>query len=381
MSDIIKLISDGNEGSNYLVEWRGQVIDGSWGIMFQGKPAVGFSSLESADPLLQESLDILSTSLRDLNIPNAVDWVHSTMQWPTGNRIDLNVSFVGGSYHRKPRITQSNEVALNFKIINWPDLWANAWSPYSFAEAVFSTANAMNDTRVCGFLELEESLVQDFGLTVVVEAKGQLQALLPECSSLVISVMETAINNLNNQSSSKTLTSIFNFPSSVATACEQYLLYFSQFLHDIGIEATTDILHKEKEVLFSVTPANQDTALAQINEALTIYLRLPSIDSFNDEASRVPGIAVRQLQANVFHLQSQLQLASAIVEAKDETISALRTLAYPKRQEKNGETILPGIEVTSYDGPGFRIDIPVLLRNLKRFFHRIQDNRRFLELP
>ncbi len=49
------------------------------------------------------------------------------------------------------------------------------------------------------------------------------------------------------------ITVSFDFPKEVKVPCEQYLLYFVQFLHDIGIEATSDLKHEAGQVLFTVT--------------------------------------------------------------------------------------------------------------------------------
>jgi hypothetical protein len=39
---------------------------------------------------------------------------------------------------------------------------------------------------------------------------------------------------------SNSLVAHFNFPESVRVPCEQFLLYFGQFLKDVGVKATTE---------------------------------------------------------------------------------------------------------------------------------------------
>jgi hypothetical protein len=50
------------------------------------------------------------------------------------------------------------------------------------------------------------------------------------------------------------VTAVFEFPAPIKSACEQYLLYFAQFLRDLGIEAEAELKEEAGRVLFSVTP-------------------------------------------------------------------------------------------------------------------------------
>jgi len=111
-----------------------------------------------------------------------------------------------------------------------------------------------------------------------------------------------------------------NFPPAVRTACEQYLLYFVQFLEDLGIKASAELKEDAQRVLFSVTPANGASALEQIRQALEIYLGLPAMPDFSSAEGQYQNLAVQQLHANILHLQSQLTLARATLQAKDATI-------------------------------------------------------------
>jgi len=127
----------------------------------------------------------------------------------------------------------------------------------------------------------------------------------------------------------------FHFPPHIATVCEQYLLYFSKFLADIGISATNDIKHEAGQILFSVTPNDPDEALDKIREALHTYLRLPAIVDNND-FSIDQDPTVQQMAANIQHLRGQLMLAAATIRAneaalqsKDISISMLMSQSGP----------------------------------------------------
>jgi transcriptional regulator with XRE-family HTH domain len=67
----------------------------------------------------------------------------------------------------------------------------------------------------------------------------------------------------------------FDFPEEVREACIQYLVYFTRFLKEAGIEATSEVLQKAGQTLFTVTPTDATVALSKIREALDIYLQIP----------------------------------------------------------------------------------------------------------
>lgn len=185
----------------------------------------------------------------------------------------------------------------------------------------------------------------------------------------------------------ESLTTTFHFPQPIATACEQYLLYFVQFLADLGIQAEAEVQHRAAEVLFRVTPVEGREALERVREALDAYLSLPTDPSFAVVAAREHDLAVRQLEANVFHLQGQLSIARAVLQAKDAQIEALELSNFRLRQISGGEVqtsgqggaptpaaedteaIIPGVvSVKQVEKGGVVLHTPELLRKLKRQF-------------
>ena len=108
------------------------------------------------------------------------------------------------------------------------------------------------------------------------------------------------------------------FPPEVATACEQYLLVFRDFLSEIGIGATTNIAHDAGKLLFSVVPNDPNEALDDIRQALEIYLRLPAVTE-GMVASPTDDIAILRLQAQIDHLRSQFRFALMTMQPQQET--------------------------------------------------------------
>lgn len=180
--------------------------------------------------------------------------------------------------------------------------------------------------------------------------------------------LQSADDRLRGQTDA--LVHVFNFPSSVRSACVQYLSYFVQFLSDLGIEADSTIAQEASRVLFRVSPKDNRDALEKIQQALRIYLELPTVPTINTLDGEYDHVAVAQLRANIAFLQSQLLLAAATIEAKDETIAVLRMPHVGKdvgEANVNEESVLGGlITVTEYEKNGFRINLPELFRRLRR---------------
>jgi hypothetical protein len=190
----------------------------------------------------------------------------------------------------------------------------------------------------------------------------------------------------------KSLQVYFDFPEAVRVPCEQYLLYFVQFLKDVGVEASADIQHQAGRVLFSVTPSDDEQALENIRQALMLYLSLPAQNSSGVVISADNDLHILQLRAQIDHLSSQLRYAAATMRAQEATIRAQehaidrqdRLLSgkvltqsvvqvSTKGEEIDKEELLDGtIALASLDVYGVRISWAAIFRKAKQLF---SDNK------
>ena len=175
-----------------------------------------------------------------------------------------------------------------------------------------------------------------------------------------------SIYGVNAFEGSESINLVFNFPRQVATACEQYLLYFTEFLRELGVDAGTNITHDAGKTLFSVVPADAEQALHKIREALDIYLQLPVV--YEQSTSIVPmtDIPTQQLIAQVQHLSSQLMLGAALLQTKDATLQAHQAALQAQaitiatlHRAFNGEIIINSIQ-NAPDVPKVTDEEPVL---------------------
>jgi len=209
---------------------------------------------------------------------------------------------------------------------------------------------------------------------------------------LIDEIYNKVSNLLIEKSRGNAVVSIFDFPEQVRVPCEQYLIYFADFLRNLGIKATTDITHEAGKVLFSITPESKDIALQQIREALDMYLNLPGSMQDIQLISMDIGIKEQQLLAQVQHLRSQILLANALTQSQRDTIQSQQTIIDQQQQvldasilqqslltetlknkTEDSEKILGGaISLTRYEGKGFHINIANIYRLLKEKFNKYE---------
>lgn len=151
------------------------------------------------------------------------------------------------------------------------------------------------------------------------------------------------IDILTSKVRNRSVIEYFEFPPEVSVACEQYLLYFSQFLKDLGVEATADIRHEAGQVLFAVTPKNRDEALDKIHAALKTYLQFAS-SPIGDNPDPEDDMTFQRLLANIDHLKGQLRLSYMMVRSQEATIQAQQVTIDSQQRALSGEVLLDSVK-------------------------------------
>lgn len=267
------------------------------------------------------------------------------------------------------------------KLSNWR-------RPYSFQDyfRVLLTsyeASGGEDIQLSMFGDYDESPVSGSAISFECSFELPIDSQLTRVVNTLRPFHEEADKVLTSSSDANSITVSFDFPLEIRTACEQYLLYFVQFLRDLGVEANTSLTHEAGQVLFTVTPEDKNEALDKIRAALDVYLHLPSnpVSDTTNEA-----IAVQRLEANILRLRSDLKLAAAELQAKNATIEAKQLTidiqkgllsgdiifnsmkdVTPKPEDK--EELLGGIvALATYKDKGVEVNLAELYRKLKALF-------------
>lgn len=210
---------------------------------------------------------------------------------------------------------------------------------------------------------------------------------LARITKLIREVHDDVMRTLAPYIHSDAVTISFDFPEEVRIPCEQYLLYFVQFLKDLGVEATAELQHRAGEVLFSVTPTDKDEALDKIRAALDTYLHL-SASPVNSLSTLNYEIAVQRLAGEIQGLQSRLSLARAEIQFKESTIQNQQVTinqqqrllsgevmtdsiknVTPQAKAEDKEALIDGIlSVGQYEEKGVQLNLAEIVRRLKRLF-------------
>ncbi|HEX8735318.1 MAG TPA: hypothetical protein VF721_08360 [Pyrinomonadaceae bacterium] len=145
-----------------------------------------------------------------------------------------------------------------------------------------------------------------------------------------LGIHEKTLSQLKDEQFENALLASFSFPEELKIPCKQYLLYFAQFLQDLGINATSNLKEKAGKVLFSVTPTGDIEALDKIREALAVYLNLPSSPVLYNDSFQ--SMQLKQQVENLQHSQRMkememrsaqyaLRLAQQNIENQDKMIT------------------------------------------------------------
>lgn len=223
-----------------------------------------------------------------------------------------------------------------------------------------------------------------------------LESIVGDESRIVLDTIARVESSLTAKMRSNAVTAVFDFPEEIRVYCEQYLLYFVQFLKDLGVEANAEVQHSANQVLFSVTPVDGTQALEKIRKALDIYLQLPTNIGAGNYVVADSEIEVVRLNANIQHLNSQISLAraqmmaaqaaidykDATIEQKNMTIRVLEgevfalSMRSPDQEQgdKDTEDLLGGaVSLKPYEAKGVDVNLPFIFRKLRKYFKE-KDN-------
>jgi hypothetical protein len=274
------------------------------------------------------------------------------------------------------RFGKAKHIEVTFALEYDLEFWAK---PYSIADLATALTKilARHHSQFVYWQNNKNTPIDGFGVSLTASLDNKIQDALSKEQELreIVSLVRAELSERDTVA----VNLVFDFPAPMKSACEQYLLYFVQFLSDLGIEVNAELKEQASKVLFSVTPVDKKQALEKIREALQVYLGLPLAPEFATTANQFHDIAVSQLRANVLHLQSQIVLAKAVIEMKNATLEAkdaridlledridLRVFQ-PKASDAGKEEIVKDVlSVKKYDFKFFEINFPEILRKLKR---------------
>jgi len=359
---------------------------------------------ESTIRYLPDTVGGLSIILRDKDASQKIALESFNAFRNTIADVNLAISPVLPEIFRTVTVTylgrrSQNIEAIIFNVNPILGQWSKPWSFLQYATALKNELALRDD---CGYRitpretsqalrlsSFESIMLEDF------DKNSRITDIINQAAAFIKDLNGAVERELTANLNKNSLVTFFDFPPTVRVACEQYLQYFIQFLDDLGIEADSELSSDAGRVLFSVTPRSGEEALATIQNALSAYLELPKDTPMGGGEIMAGDIALIQLRANISHLQGQLtiaqgmaQLGQATIQAKDATITAQATeiamyQSYqmvrgnqsdltqieqaPSKTKPDSEPLFGNsVKVVPLRIKGIEIDLPNLLRNLKR---------------
>lgn len=272
------------------------------------------------------------------------------------------------------------KIKIQIILQDWEN-WAKPWSMSALAKEFELSIKELGNKKLKYWQEDEESMLNGFGIQYFPEnLNNDIKSEVDNILSLLQTSLETTNKRLLASIDGDTVLTYFHFPEEIKTACKQYLVYFAQFMTDIGISVNTELKEEINHTLFKIIPKNENESLEKIREALDLYLNAPNDKAFQDEIAIQTDIAAKQWEANIYHLKSQLSLANSVLQANQATIEMLQLSNYQYKQlleshkqkkESEKEDIIKDIvAVKKYDGKAFSVDFAEILRRLKRKFSK-----------
>jgi hypothetical protein len=209
--------------------------------------------------------------------------------------------FIDRVYFIREGTDTSENWKIAFSVEISPDDWANPYTISAYDEALSRAATDSNDfaanANLWGVKRWRERDEEDeySGISWSLDFSSGVRAASKTIreemgfwSEKLKAINTSAVRDILKDRKDALVT-FFEFPPLIKTSCEQYLMYFVQFLEDLGIRADSEIKRQAGQVMFAVAPKDGDVALTKIKEALQVYLRLPLDPTFNESTPAFSG--------------------------------------------------------------------------------------------
>lgn len=171
----------------------------------------------------------------------------------------------------------------------------------------------------------------------------------------------------------------FSFDEEVQQSCISYLNYFIEFLKDLGIKSKPQVNYSGQDMLFSITPDSKEESLVLVSQALSLYLKLPQIDTadlINEYSDPLTELKLERLKSEIDKLKGDLRTSAALIRYQDkllsngtvklkEPIEALQSIHIDGEEKNKKEFLSGGIKLGVFKKAGIEFDWNALLGHFK----------------
>lgn len=250
-----KLFIDGQMVENVEVETAGQSTpDGIWFLL-------QISDEKAFERLSKYSLRQLPRRICEINFVPSIPWARSL------KKISFIATYDDEDLKRKKLIC-----GLEFHFVPSFENWKNFYTPSEYFEEL-SAAIESEDEVVAEWVDGVDVGIPDKFLVWFDASLDESIIELRRRSMIELEKFHYLAERQLSERLGKSILTYFEFPDAVRVPCEQYLIYFAQFLKDLDVDASTELRHEAGRILFSAPATGPQHALHKIKTALEVFLR------------------------------------------------------------------------------------------------------------
>ncbi|MBH0020955.1 hypothetical protein I6F40_11415 [Pseudoalteromonas sp. SWXJ133] len=158
--------------------------------------------------------------------------------------------------------------------------------------------------------------------------KIENQSILPELTeaySYLKKCYLEAEKILIEQTRDDVFIKVFEFPPEYKNICSQYLIWFGEFLQNLGIDATVSTNQSKNQTQLIVSPDECPELLTEIEKLFYQYLSLPYSELLPPESNLTPQElhVYHVVKMQVQHLETQIQMKDSVIASYQATNRSL----------------------------------------------------------
>lgn len=338
--------------TSYNVKINGIEYEHTYASMSDGEINICLYSREIFNIVKNEKIyDLFKKNIKEIEIPLDIEYIPVTIE--ENDSAELFIK------------RNNNKYVIGCRFQYDSEFWERG---YSIANMVHKIEDITNkNTKILFKIDDSDTTLNGFKLYKTVKFSDNI--LKNEINEFMKEVKEIfqVSKDFFEKSNTDAIYFEFDVDKSIQVPYKQYLVYFIQFLEDLGIESRSEIKDKVNKIMFQVIPKDKTIALKNIRACLEIYINL--IDSKDIEVYEdYSNVAVMNLKFNINHLKNQLMLANTIIEQQQIAINLLKNVKVNIPDEKKDEIELfnGAIKVKEFEYKGLIINPAKILKLLKR---------------
>ncbi|MFL9812243.1 hypothetical protein D7241_03170 [Stutzerimonas sp. VN223-3] len=205
-----------------------------------------------------------------------------------------------------------------------PLSWNGTINPKLLRDEMVQASKSLNSSAVLINTEDNDGYLDIF-FSFNFQPKITISEAAETINKHIDELQNKASDNIQTLDSTDKIIARFNFSTGVETSCTRYLVYFIEFLRDLGIDSNSTVTRRGHETLFSIEPTDKDTSLRTIKEALVIYLSLPELEPplASNHQEPIIQLKLEKLISEVTNIKSENRVQAALLSLQTEKITNL----------------------------------------------------------